>query len=105
MRIGALVMEDLGVDSISLTEDGLRSVYEDQAPNFEGIETVEEALDYLSDDLSRIRDAVEVLDDVAGEDNDIQDSFFEFEQELDPDGDGVDIEDLQTYINRLKSES
>jgi hypothetical protein len=106
LTIADIVMDDLPtIDSIVLTEEGLNSLYgPGNLADFSGID-ITDRLDDLSDDIARIDESIytilEMLDLDSPEENDISESFNEFSQDIDPDGDGVSQDNLQNYINGL----
>lgn len=104
LTIADLVMVDLNTSVITLTEEGLNSLYATSPADFSDVDDnyLIKTNDKLNDNLDRILAAVAALDETQP-DNDITDSFFEFVEDLDPDSDGLDAAggDLAAYINNL----
>ena len=99
--IADLVMRDQGTDTVELTEDGLDDLYE-------GIGTIEfdddltaQDMQEFNDIIDEIADAVVAIEELVGED-DLSESFDEFLEDLDGNGDGVVvISELEQYIANL----
>lgn len=100
--IAGTVMADLGLDSVELTEEGLDALY-GGVPDIDQADISDEDLARLNDSLDDIADAVAALEEMLGDDdeNDLSESFEEFLMDLDPDGDGVDRNDIEQYIANL----
>ncbi|MEJ2642933.1 MAG: hypothetical protein P8010_25570, partial [Desulfosarcinaceae bacterium] len=86
-------------DSIRLTEAGLASLYSG-TPDFDGDVSSAQS-GYLADDILAIQDAIVVLEEI-GSDNDLNEDFDEFEQDLNPDGNTIiSVEELEAYVGSL----
>jgi len=101
--IANLVLTDLGLDSVELTEEGLEDEYEGEVISFDSTDISDARLQQLNDSLDDIADAVVALEDLLGsdEENDLSESFDEFLNDLDPDDDGVSRFDIEQYIQNL----
>jgi hypothetical protein len=100
--IADIVLADLDLDSIELTEEGLDALY-DSLPDIDQTDISDEDLARLNDNLDDILDSVNALEEILGgdEENDLSESFDEFLMDLDPAGDGVDRADIELYIDNL----
>jgi hypothetical protein len=100
--IANLVLTDLGLDSVELTEEGLDALY-DTTPEIDQTDISDAMLQQLNDSLDDIADAVDALEELLGadEENDLSESFEEFLADVDPGGDGIDRNDLEQYIQNL----
>ena len=105
MTIADIVAENTGETEVTLTEDGLSATYGGTAPDLTN-EATSERLDSLSDDMENIGNAVDSIADItgieAGQENDLSESFDEFSQDVDPDGnDSITQQELQAYLGSL----
>jgi hypothetical protein len=104
MVIADVIFSDQGAtagDTIRLTEAGLNALYS-STPDFDGDISAAE-LEYLADDILAIQDAINVLTEI-GSDNDLNEDFDQFEQDLNPDGNAIiSVEELETYVGSLVS--
>lgn len=105
MTIADIVVENTGETGVTLTEDGLGATYGGTAPDLSN-EATSERLDSLSDDMVNIGNAVESIADItgieAGQENDLSESFDEFSQDIDPNGDeSITQQELQNYLGSL----
>ena len=105
MTIADIVAEDTGEAEVTLTEEGLGTTYGGQAPDLSA-EATTDRLDSLSDDMANIGNAVDSIATITGVDtgqeNDLSESFNEFSQDVDPDGnDSITQQELQTYLGSL----
>jgi len=102
--IADLVMRDQEVDSVELTEEGLDELYEGIGTiDFDDNLTAGE-MDDFNETLDEIADAVDAIEELVGadEENDLSESFDEFLEDLDGNGDGdVEISELEQYITDL----
>jgi len=103
--IADLVLADLDSDPpvIKLTEEGLKAAYENVDDiDFDG-DISDEDLAAAQRQSGRYSRRCRCLGRDAGadEENDLSESLNEFLMELDPDGNGVDIPDLENYIANL----
>jgi hypothetical protein len=105
MTIADIVAENTGETEVTLTEEGLGETYGGTAPDLSN-EATSERLDSLSDDMGNIGNAVESIANItgieAGQDNDLSESFDEFSQDVDPDGnESITQQELQNYLGSL----
>jgi len=104
MTIAAIVAEDKpGTDPIPLTEQGLNGIYGGAPPDLSA-EATPARLTSLSDDIDNIGDAVDSIASItgAGEENELGESFDDFQNNLDTDGAaGISQTDLQDYLGSL----
>jgi hypothetical protein len=106
MTIAAIVADEQGLgpgDTVPLTEDGLGGIYGGAAPDLSA-EATPARLTSLSNDIGNIGDAVDSIDSLtgAGEENELGESFDEFQNNLDTDGiTGISQADLQNYLGAL----
>jgi hypothetical protein len=102
MVIADMIFNDQGAsagDTIRLTEAGLAALYSG-TPDFDGdISSTQSG--YLADDIVAIQDAIVVLAEI-GSDNDLNEDFSEFEEDLNPDGNTIiSVEELEAYVGSL----
>ncbi|RLB30345.1 MAG: hypothetical protein DRG87_05405 [Deltaproteobacteria bacterium] len=110
MTIADIVAQDQDLpetDTVELTEDGLGETYEGQVIDLTD-EATTERLDDLSDDIENIGNAVDSIASItgieAGQENDLSESFDEFTQDVDPNGDdSITQSELQNYLGSLSS--
>jgi len=100
--IADIVLADLDLDSVELTEEGLDALYT-SFPDIDQTDISDEDLARLNDSLDDIADSVLALEEILGadEENDLSESFDEFLMDLDPVGDGVSRDDIELYIDNL----
>lgn len=100
--IADIILKDQGAsagDTIRLTEAGLDALYSG-TPDFDGDVSATQS-GYLADDIVAIQDAIVVLEE-NGSDNDLNEDFAEFEQDLNPDGNTIiSVEELEGYVGSL----
>lgn len=100
--IADIILSDQGggsTGSVRLTKAGIGALYSG-TPEFDD-DVNPTKLDYLSEDVSRINDATEVLGD-NGSDNDLGEDFIEFRQDLDPDNDeNITVDELEGYVGSM----
>lgn len=105
LTVAEIVMEDKGLDEITLTEAGLEELYSETPPDFSTtVENLETRLESLSDDIFRVEDSVTALGNLtdADESNDLSDSSDEFLKEIDPNEDeSISQEELENYVATL----
>jgi len=90
-------------DSVTLTEEGIRGLYDGGTPDFTA-EATTERLNSLSDDIVRIDESVDAIATITGADtdNDLSESADEFQNDIDPDGDeSITQQELQNYVGTL----
>ncbi|MBW1690092.1 MAG: hypothetical protein JRI71_02095 [Deltaproteobacteria bacterium] len=107
MTIADIVGEDQNLAQVTLTEQGLGTTYGGTAPDLTD-EATTERLDDLSDDIENIGNAVDSIASItgieAGQENDLSESFDEFTQDVDPNGDdSITQSELQNYLGSLSS--
>lgn len=104
MVLADIILADQGSGSggsIRLTEDGIDALYNDR-PDFDD-DVSSDQLDYLSDDIESIQEAVGVLNEM-GSDNDLSEDFNEFENDLNPDGNSIiTTDEVEGYVESLVS--
>jgi len=105
MTIADIVAENTNATEVTLTEDGLSATYGGTAPDLSN-EATTERLDTLSNDMDNIGNAVDSIANItgigAGQENDLSESFDEFTQDVDPDGDeSITQSELQDYLGSL----
>ena len=105
MTIAEIVIENTGKAEIELTEDGLAVLYPEETTPDLTDEATPDRLDSLSDDMGRIAESVDTIGSITGADtgeNDLSESFDEFQSDLDADGDeSITQQELQNYIGNL----
>jgi len=101
LTVAEVVMDDLGINEVELTEDGLSDLYPDaQQADFSDITVPVES---LSNDLELINGAIVELNDISDSDNDLAEDFEEFEEDIDSDGDGtISVGNLEDFINNFE---
>jgi len=102
--IADLVMRDQDVDTVVLTEDGLDELYEGVDPIDFDDDLTPGDVDEFNEILDDIEAAVDTIEELVGADdeNDLSESFDEFLEDLDGNGDGdVAISELEDYITNL----
>jgi hypothetical protein len=106
LTIADIVVDDLGIGDITLTEEGLLSLYNpENPPDFADID-IAGRLDSLTDDIVRIDDSIEailaMLDLDLAEKNDLSEGFEKFMNDIDPDINGVVTQqELEDYFVNL----
>lgn len=104
MTIADIVYDNTG-EQVTLTEEGLGETYGGEAPDLSE-EATSERLDSLSEDMDRIGDAVDSIASITGadttEENDLSESFDEFQGDLDTNADGaISEQELENYLGSL----
>lgn len=106
LTIADIVIDDLAILEIMLTEAGLNGLYGLQnPPDFDDID-IAGRLQSLSDDIVRIDDSIDaillMLNLDSTEKNDLSESFNKFLNDMDPNQDGVVTQqELENYIINL----
>jgi hypothetical protein len=102
MVVAQVVLDDISADWIKLTEEDLGLLYAAK-PDFSDVLAIEDYMADLNRDLEYLSDAVAVLVDLSGEDdNDFQDAFEDFLSDLGYDEvSGITYQDLENYIEGL----
>lgn len=104
--IADIVIDDLGIVDITLTEEGLNTLYGPQSPpDFDDID-IAGRLDSLSEDIVRIDNSIDAILVMANlttaEQNDLAEGFEEFMNDIDPDINGVVTQqELENYLINL----
>lgn len=104
LAIAEIVIADLDLNDIVLTEDGLAELYEPAPADFDDVDDglMDNNLTDINADLIYIEDSVAALVDISGGDSDLAESFSAFIELLDDDGDSLITEtELEDYINHL----
>lgn len=103
--VAEIIIDDLDLDNIVLTEAGLEDLYSSTAPDFDNVAAIDAYLSDLNLDLALVLESVEALDAIS-EENDLSESFAEFLLDMGYGGedDPVTQADLEAYINQLQSE-
>ncbi len=104
LTIADIIIEDTGNTEITLTDEGLDTLYPTgTAPEF-STEATSERLTSISQDIANMGEAVDAIIRVTGADvnNDISESLEGFQNDVDPDGDeSVTQSELESYIANL----
>ncbi len=100
--VADIVLDDLSIDEIVLTQAGLKALYQSGAPDFSNVASLDSYLSDLNVRLALVLESVTALDAMS-EENDLASSFNEFLQDLGYGGvdDPVTQEDLEAYITQL----
>jgi hypothetical protein len=103
LLIGDLIIEQLGLLEVVMTEDGIQLIYADEEPDFDGI--FDDLIhDKLADDIFTVAEAIDVIEEISGSDNDLHEDFDDFLNDIDADRNNritqLEIEDyLRDIIN------
>jgi hypothetical protein len=103
LLIADIVIDDLGIADITLTETGLNALYgPTNQPDFSDID-IADRLDSLSEDIVRIDNSVDAIIAMLGLDaedkNDLKDSFERFINDIDSVADGIVTQaELEGYL-------
>jgi len=105
LTIADIIADDTGKtgdDEIKLTEEGLKDLYPTGTPDLDDNMTQDD-LDNLAEDVNNISDSIDAISTIVGGDseNDLSESFNDFLEDIDPDKDGVNADDLENYISGL----
>jgi hypothetical protein len=103
LMIADIVLADLDLDSIELTEEGLDALYT-SLPVIDQTDISDEDLARLNDSLDDIADSVVALEELLGDDeeNDLSESFDEFIGDIDIDDSGeITRSEIAQYIDNL----
>jgi len=104
LTIADIIIEDTGNTEITLTDEGLDTLYPTgTTPEF-STEATSERLTSISQDIAAIDESVDAIIRVTGADvnNDISESLEEFQEDIDPNGDeSVTQSELESYIDNL----
>lgn len=105
VTIADIVAENQSLTQVELTEEGLGEIYGGTAPDLSN-EATSDRLDSLSGDMENIGNAVDSIANITGieegEENDLSESFDEFQGNLDTDADGsITQQELQDYLGSL----
>jgi hypothetical protein len=104
MTLAKIISSDTGHASLELTEEGIRSEY-DTKPEFEDGDVGDEDLENLTNDIQNVGEAVAVMTESYSSDNDLNEDFLEFKNDLDQnDDDAIDIQEIENYIESLLSD-
>jgi hypothetical protein len=103
--IADIIIDDLGVENIVLTEAGLKSLYQSNPPDFSDVASLTGYLSDLNLRLALVQDSVAALDAMS-EENDLSEGFDEFLNDFGYGGinDPVTESDLEDYILGLLAE-
>lgn len=96
-----MIIDQLRVEEVVMTEDGLQGMYANNTPDFEGIyDSI--ISDKLAGDIAGIALAVAAIYEIYGIDNDLYDDFKLFLDDLDKDGNRrVSQEELESYLHEV----
>jgi len=100
LTIADIIIEDTGNTEITLTDDGLETLYTDTTPDF-STEATSDRLTSISQDIATIGESVDAISRVTGADinNDLSQSLEEFQKDIDPDESGlIDQSELESYV-------
>ncbi len=102
LTIADAIMEERGVDSVELTEDGIAGLYEDSDPdaNFSDAK-YGDRLTAISADIVRVGEAIDAIAGLSDSGNDLSESFADFKEDVGGADDDISDEDLQDYVNSL----
>jgi hypothetical protein len=102
LTLADMIIQDTGATAIELTEDGISDLYGGTPADFTGLADTA-TLDAVNDDIAAINDAVDVLNDLSG-DNDMAEDFSDFQNDIDPNGNGdVTQSELENYVDTIGS--
>ena len=104
LTIADIIIEDTGNTEITLTDEGLDTLYPTGTTSEFSTEATSERLTSISQDIVTISDSIAAIDRVTGADvnNDISESLEGFQNDVDPDGDeSVTQSELESYIANL----
>lgn len=99
LTLADLIMDDRGVDQITLTEEGIDTLYGSDSPDFSGVDAG--TLDEIDEDLDHIATAITDIQEITDTDNDLAQDFNDFLNDIDPGLDNISIDDLENYIDNL----
>lgn len=98
LLIAAMIIDQLGLEEVTMTEAGIQTHYADQDPNFDGIFNTD-IQQKMTEDIQAIEDAISVITDLTGSDNDLYEDFDIFMNDLDPDGNRIiDQAEIEAYL-------
>jgi hypothetical protein len=98
--IADIVMDDLDLDTIVLTEAGLKSLYQNAPPELNDVVLLPDYLSELNQRLALVQESVAALDAMS-EENDLSESFAGFLSDFGYDDGDVTEDDLEAYITGL----
>ncbi len=98
-----MVLDQLGITEVVMTEAGIRIHYAHQDPDFDGLFNNEIALK-LAADIQAIDNAISALAQLSGSDNDLHEDFTKFMNDLDRDGNLViDQSEIEMYLIDIRN--
>ncbi len=98
LLLGDMIIDQLSITEVVLTEAGIRVHYADQEPDFDDIfnDVIEQT---MAEDIQAIEDAIEAIKDMTGTDNDLHEDFETFMNDLDVDGNRIiDQAEIESYL-------
>lgn len=93
-----MILDQLPITEVIMTEAGIRVHYADQDPDFEGIYT-DAMAQMLAEDIQAIVNAISVIAELSGTDNDLHEDFEAFMNDLDQNSDQrIDQTEIESYL-------
>ncbi len=94
-------LADEGVDEVTLTEEGINTLYGPSSADFSDVDTDTLALEEIDEDLDNIETSIDDIQNITDMDNDLAQDFYVFLAEINPSGGDISVTDLQDYIDGL----
>lgn len=101
LTLASIIIEDQGEDEITLTEEGINALYEGTPADFSDVDSQTLALDDIDQDLANITTAIDEIEALTDEDNDLAQDFEDFTEAINPGGGPISQGDLENYIDNL----
>jgi len=103
LTLGDIVLNDLNESSVALTEEGINSQYSGAGgADLDDSNITQETLDDLQQDIEMVADAVDAIDTISSEGNDLSEDFDQFRSDIAQNDDGqITVPELENYINSL----
>ena len=99
-----MILDQLGITEVMMTEADIRIYYAHQDPDFDGIFNNEIALK-LAEDILAIDNAISAIAKLSGSDNDLYEDFTKFMNDLDHDGNLViDQLEIEMYLIDIRND-
>ncbi len=101
LLIADMIIDQLGIQEVFMTEDGIKVMYANEEPDFDGIYNTMIA-EKLDEDIAAIDDAIFAIKGLSGSDNDLYKDFELFMNELDQDEDRrISRVELESYLQAI----